>query len=641
MSSSDLSEISSSLSSDEDIASVPIPKGKLDHYFKQGLSATPTSPPAKKKRPPSPPHEYVLADNQDIAFLCMFRSRFSDAFPKSLPHYGPQDIERGVVDPIPGDQVERLLCALLGLVLNRKKDIEKGHYTRALEEAIQTHNSQWPQPWNGKNPLHGGGSFNKMTPEERLTLLKALVIWSLESSEVVKAIIKESYKQSRHDDDLNQPLSVQAWGRDGDKRRFWLIEGQDDTHFRLYRESNPALKNNTWRSVAGTIDEVKEVARRLDEENTQASRRLRDRINAAIPRFEASEEKRRRRDYRLARKAQFVRPEPGFSLYEGRTRGKRPRYTYSDEEDGGSDALSTRRSNRQSGISTPAESNGPTFTASGRQVRSRHGGTYGETMLIGQQDAMEHSKTGGLDGAEDDEDEPVSRGRPRRAAQQNRPRAKPLSRKHTEGYDSLGSMDDESDVTSSGNEWDGGDEDEPDDHIDGEEEDEDVDMSDNSGAEEEENGLQQSLVVSLRYMKSRPSPRNHDTWNGTAISEDHSTSRMKTGNSNGPLETAYSTGGLSKSFNDGPKSTQDVAPTQKSGPTQQSAPFHHVAPAQYAAPIDPRSQVGQSGESTPIAPGKDHTPFHPNHSQPEEHPAPPASWPRPETGVAALNGTQM
>lgn len=67
MSSSDLSDISSSLTSDEGIASVPVPKGKLDHYFKQGLGATPTSPPAKKKRPPSPPHEYVLADNSDIA----------------------------------------------------------------------------------------------------------------------------------------------------------------------------------------------------------------------------------------------------------------------------------------------------------------------------------------------------------------------------------------------------------------------------------------------------------------------------------------------------------------------------------------------------------------------------------------------
>ena len=68
--------------------------------------------------------EIDIANPTSTQFLCMFRSRFSDAFPKSLPHYGPQDIERGVVDPIPGDQVERLLCALLGLVLNRKKDIE-------------------------------------------------------------------------------------------------------------------------------------------------------------------------------------------------------------------------------------------------------------------------------------------------------------------------------------------------------------------------------------------------------------------------------------------------------------------------------------------------------------------------------------
>ena len=107
---------------------------------------------------------------------------------------------------------------------------------------------------------------------------------------MVQAIIKESFKQQRHDDDLNQPLSVQAWGRDGDKRRFWLVEGQDDTHFRLYRESNPALKHNTWRSVAGTIDELKEVANRLGEDGTQASRRLCDRIMLAIPRFESSEE---------------------------------------------------------------------------------------------------------------------------------------------------------------------------------------------------------------------------------------------------------------------------------------------------------------------------------------------------------------
>lgn len=59
-------------------------------------------------------------------FIVMFRARFTDVFPRSLPHYGPQDIEKGVVEPIPGEDVERLLCALLGLVLNRKKDIEYG-----------------------------------------------------------------------------------------------------------------------------------------------------------------------------------------------------------------------------------------------------------------------------------------------------------------------------------------------------------------------------------------------------------------------------------------------------------------------------------------------------------------------------------
>lgn len=115
-------------------------------------------------------------------------------------------------------------------------------------------------------------------------------MWSLDSSDIVRGVIKDSYKQSRHDDDLNQPLSVQPWGRDGEKRRYWLIEGQDDTHFRLYRENNPALKTVAWRSMAGDIDEVKSVAKDLKEEGSQAAVRLHDRIMAAIPRFEASED---------------------------------------------------------------------------------------------------------------------------------------------------------------------------------------------------------------------------------------------------------------------------------------------------------------------------------------------------------------
>jgi hypothetical protein len=54
----------------------------------------------------------------------MFRSRFTEAFPKSLANFGPQELERGVMDSLPGEHVEHLLCALLGLLLNRKQDVK-------------------------------------------------------------------------------------------------------------------------------------------------------------------------------------------------------------------------------------------------------------------------------------------------------------------------------------------------------------------------------------------------------------------------------------------------------------------------------------------------------------------------------------
>lgn len=69
------------------------------------------------------------------------------------------------------------------------------------------------------------------------------------------------------------------------------------------------------------------------------------------------------------RKEQFKRPEPGFSLYEGRTRGKKMKYTYSDEEDTFDSDTTNRRSTRNTGTNTPADV-GPVTTASGRQIRA-------------------------------------------------------------------------------------------------------------------------------------------------------------------------------------------------------------------------------------------------------------------------------
>lgn len=59
----------------------------------------------------------------------MFRARFTETLPKSLPNFGPQELERDVVDSVPGDRVEHFLCALLGLLLNRKQDVKYVHDT--------------------------------------------------------------------------------------------------------------------------------------------------------------------------------------------------------------------------------------------------------------------------------------------------------------------------------------------------------------------------------------------------------------------------------------------------------------------------------------------------------------------------------
>jgi hypothetical protein len=204
-------------------------------------------------------------------------------------------------------------------------------------------------------------------------------------------MLKEKYKQQRQDDDLNQELSVQPWGKDGLKRKYWLIEGRDDTPFRLYRETNPGGRNPTWFSVAGTIDELKEVGTKLDGDGSQAAKRLSTRILASITRFEATEEvlayftlrkttnikqKRKKREYRLARKAAFSRPEPGFGTYEGRTRGKRMRYTYSDNEEEfySDDSQPVRRSSRQHAIAsaeyTEESDAAPSRPGNGRATRN-------------------------------------------------------------------------------------------------------------------------------------------------------------------------------------------------------------------------------------------------------------------------------
>jgi hypothetical protein len=296
------------------------------------------------------------------------------------------------------------------------------------------------------------------------------VQWTLSSSDAVRTIISQQYK-NRHEDDLNIPLSVQPWGSDGDKRRYYLIEGNDDTSFRVYRESNPAGLQRTWWSVAGSIDELKTLAEKLEsQDGGPKAKAFAKRILNSVPRFEATEEKRRRREYRQMRKEQFRRPEPGFSLYEGRTRGKRMKYTYSDDEADFYSDSTTRRSTRNTRNHTPAEPSGPVTTASGRQVRAPNR-LNAESASTGPPSAS--TSVQGDAYADDSEmkDEAVGRtGRPRRSAAVNHGTNGWTSRKRkSEEY--------ESDESEEGSEPDLGD-DEEDEHIPDEEDEDEEEFED-------------------------------------------------------------------------------------------------------------------------------------------------------------------
>ncbi|KAI9687566.1 MAG: hypothetical protein M1822_002176 [Bathelium mastoideum] len=203
--------------------------------------------------------------------------------------------------------------------------------------------------------------------------------------------------------------------------------------------------------------------------------------------------KRKRREYRQQRKAQFLRPEPGFSLYEGRTRGKRLKYTYSDDDDAdASDATSNRRSTR---VATPADSSKPVVTASGRQVRSRLGGAYGEKLLVGQSTNQPTSAIEDHDGSDASGAPTRQYARATRSGGSHQVNGWSESRKHIVGYNELDEMEDEEDAMSSEGEWEGGDDEDVDDHFD------DNDENDFISSDEEVNHSPKSLVVKLQYRR--------------------------------------------------------------------------------------------------------------------------------------------
>lgn len=188
------------------------------------------------------------------------------------------------------------------------------------------------------------------------------------------------------------------------------------------------------------------------------------------------------------------------------------RYTYEEDDDDSflSDNTSARRSTRQSGRNTPMES-GPTYTASGRQIRAPKTGEYGESLLSREVNgtdelAPEYQDGSGMTSsrAGTEDSDPVRGGRATRAAGKHvtNGAANPRKRKHIDGYNDIDAMSEEDDA--SGGEWDS-------DRNDGEDEDEkmpDADDEDNGddSMDDEEDGEPQTLVVKLKVPSKSPAP---------------------------------------------------------------------------------------------------------------------------------------
>jgi hypothetical protein len=268
-------------------------------------------------------------DNPSVAFLVMFQKRFFYLF-EGCPSLGPQDIEYGLSSSNLSLPVEQFMCRLLTIVLNRKKPVEPGKYFRALEE-LQSHVrgfGTWPY-WPQHIRLKTSDPLNSLSKEDRLGFLHMLVLWTLGS---------ENIRNSVNPGEREFPL-----GMDGSNYRYWLVQGQGATRFRIFRQTNPRLKRVEWVCVASSLPQVGELIHTtLADDHSLSAGQLRGVLveveqqlyeTEELREVEEKKEERRRRKQTILENRQA---EIATKSYEGRTRGKRINYAldnYADMQD--------------------------------------------------------------------------------------------------------------------------------------------------------------------------------------------------------------------------------------------------------------------------------------------------------------------
>lgn len=310
------------------------------------------------KDPNVVPQPRDIENSPKVAMIIMFQAQFYSLF-RGIPSLGPQDLEIALQSKELPFPVLQFMTRLMGLALNRKKPVDPDRYGGALEEIRDRLSSlgtgpNWPHHMNLKSKT----AVIDLSWQDRLEFLYTLVLWALTYSESVKAILADinqkghaqagdeeqdvyakddddaemkrimNFKASLEKNQLGKP--VYPIGKDEAGLQYFLVKGRGLTPFRIYKQTNPRLREVNWISVASTVDDVQKLVEKLSTEQSGPASKLRSYLEDLILYLGCLEEERVKQERKLEKKrtlqqaADLVRA--GDGAYVGRTRGRRINY---------------------------------------------------------------------------------------------------------------------------------------------------------------------------------------------------------------------------------------------------------------------------------------------------------------------------
>lgn len=343
--------------------------------LKLKLKAKPTLPPLEEDSEDKPDtvqttelDEDSPENHPDVAFCVMFRTRFTDLFDGWCPPLSAQEFESGIqLEEGFSHAVESYLVRVMSLMMNRKKPVEVGKYSNALEtwslmpltqgSVSQIDALSIPCGWNRKLASR---DVVAMDWRGRLQLLKMATLSALSLSEAIKKLIAD--KRDVVGRKVMSELQFLPLGEDRNRDTYWLVDGSGDinwdekgkllpstegafdTSFRVYRQTNPYKSVVSWLPVASSPEEISTLIEELPTETkgSDGVKKLLDdlhnnlaaKLDALIPRMIAAQHRvyeaeqkviaQQQRKAAATRAMELQKSKVGSN--RGRTRGKRVDY---------------------------------------------------------------------------------------------------------------------------------------------------------------------------------------------------------------------------------------------------------------------------------------------------------------------------